>query len=140
MNRVKGHTGPIHHTRGREHPLSQQRLNDEPLLRPREVAELLGVRTTTIARWAREGRLAPVFTPGGHRRYRPADIRKVLDSQASDEHQVLVEDAVRLYAQGWSIRQVADRFECSYGAMRRLLMSRVRLRDRGGRMVDGPGL
>ncbi|WP_329252767.1 helix-turn-helix domain-containing protein [Actinoallomurus sp. NBC_01490] len=122
------------------HPLSRQRLNDEPPLRPREVAELFGVRTTTIARWAREGRLAPVFTPGGHRRYHPAGIRKILDSEASDDHEVLVEDAVRLYEQGWSIRQVADRFECSYGAMRRLLMSRVRLRNRGGQMVDGPGL
>jgi excisionase family DNA binding protein len=45
--------------------------NDYPdhdqLLRPREVAEIFGVRTTTIARWAREGRLTPFRTPGGHR-------------------------------------------------------------------------
>ncbi|GAA4509150.1 hypothetical protein GCM10023191_069940 [Actinoallomurus oryzae] len=70
------------------HPLSRQRLNDEPLLCPREVAEPFGVRTTAITRWAREGRLAPVFTPGGHRRYHPADIRKILDSEAADEHEV----------------------------------------------------
>ena len=29
-------------------------------------------------------------------------------------------DAVRLYEQGWSIRQVADRFSLSYGVMRRI--------------------
>jgi excisionase family DNA binding protein len=107
--------------------------DDESLLRPREVAEVFGVRTTTIARWAREGRLTAVFTPGGHRRYRPADVREVLAGNGSAEaEEIMAEDAVRLYEQGWSIRQVADRFECSYGVMRRLLKSQVTLRTRGG--------
>ena len=42
------------------------------------------------------------------------------------------EDAVRLYAQGWSTRQVAERFECSYGVMRTILLKRTTLRGRGG--------
>jgi excisionase family DNA binding protein len=42
---------------------------DAELLRPREVAALFGVRPATIARWAREGCLTPLRTPGGHRRY-----------------------------------------------------------------------
>jgi transposase len=45
---------------------------------------------------------------------------------------VLAKDAARLYEQGWSIRQVAERFGCSHGAMRRILKAQVRLRDRGG--------
>ncbi|GAB2804431.1 hypothetical protein GCM10027176_06730 [Actinoallomurus bryophytorum] len=50
----------------------------EDLLRPREVAAIFGVRTPTIARWAREGRLTPLRTPGGHRRYSRAAVRDVL--------------------------------------------------------------
>ncbi|GLY78871.1 helix-turn-helix domain-containing protein [Actinoallomurus iriomotensis] len=104
------------------------------MLKPREVAELLGVRTTTIARWAREGKLSPLRTPGGHRRYSRTAVRELLatDPECDTERQRMVEDAVRLYGQGWSIRQVADRFECSYGAMRRILMGRVRVRNRSG--------
>lgn len=109
---------------------------EDTLLRPREVAAIFGVRPATIARWAREGRLSPLLTPGGHRRYRPADIREVLDAAEPagepTEEQRMAEDAARLYEQGWTIRQVAVRFGRSYGVMRRILQSRTTLRDRGG--------
>jgi excisionase family DNA binding protein len=106
----------------------------DDLLRPREVAEIFGVRTTTIARWAREGRLAPLRTPGGHRRYPREAILRVLaaDAEPDGDVSMIAEDAARLYEQGWSIRQVAERFGCSYGAMRRILKAQVRLRNRGG--------
>jgi excisionase family DNA binding protein len=52
---------------------------DDDLLKPREAAELLGVRTTTVARWAREGRLPSVSTPGGHRRYRLLDVGALIE-------------------------------------------------------------
>ncbi|HZE33809.1 MAG TPA: MerR family DNA-binding transcriptional regulator [Actinoallomurus sp.] len=48
---------------------------DEELLRPREVATLFGARPATIARWAREGRLTSMRTPGGHRRYVRFSVR-----------------------------------------------------------------
>ncbi|GAA4484469.1 hypothetical protein GCM10023191_007670 [Actinoallomurus oryzae] len=110
----------------------------DELLKPREVAELFGVRTTTIARWAREGKLSPLRTPGGHRRYSRADIRRILAEEATphEAEQQIAEDAVRLYAQGWSIRQVASKFDYSYGAMRRLLGKHVTLRNRGGLYAD----
>jgi excisionase family DNA binding protein len=97
--------------------------NPDPddLLRPREVAEIFGVRTTTIARWARDGRLTAMLTPGGHRRYSRAQINAVLAQDTEPDEHLIAEDAVRLYHQGWSIRQVADRFECTYGVMRRIL-------------------
>jgi excisionase family DNA binding protein len=120
-------------------PLNRANPGDESsLLRPREVAALFGVRPTTIARWAREGKLAPLFTPGGHRRYRAADLREVLCRDGRTEEEVMAEDrmaqdAVRLYEQGWNIRQVAARFEVSYGVMRRILSSHIALRARGGR-------
>jgi excisionase family DNA binding protein len=105
----------------------------DELLRPREVADLMGVRTTTIARWARDGFLTPLLTPGGHRRYRRAeiiDLRK--ESDTDPVPQEIVDDAVRLYEQGWSIRQVAAKFDRSYGQMRRILKRHTTLRGRGG--------
>jgi excisionase family DNA binding protein len=125
-------------------PLNPANPGDQSLLRPREVAALFGVRPSTIARWAREGKLAPLLTPGGHRRYRHADVREVLGRDGRTEEEVMAEDrmaqdAVRLYEQGWNIRQVAARFECSYGVMRRILSSHTRLRTRGGRPL-APGL
>lgn len=115
-------------------------LEPDDLLTPREMAEIFGVRTTTIARWAREGKLKPLRTPGGHRRYSRAGVRELLaaDTEPDAVRQRMVEDAARLYDQGWSIRQVAQQFGCSYGVMRRLLMRQVTLRNRGGayRAVD----
>ncbi|WP_329251796.1 helix-turn-helix domain-containing protein [Actinoallomurus sp. NBC_01490] len=107
---------------------------EDDLLRPREVAELFGVRTTTIARWARDGVLSALATPGGHRRYRRSEIIAVLNSEPTDsgEQQQREQDAVRLYEQGWSIRRVAEQFEVSYGTMRRFLMKNTTVRGRGG--------
>jgi len=121
----------------------------DELLRPREVATVFGVRTSTIARWAREGRLSAVFTPGGHRRYRRSDLQALAVAEAGeyDEPRPTGEegtetegDAVRLYEMGWSIRRVADEFGTGYGVMRRILRRHVSLRGRGGFAVsDGAG-
>jgi len=111
----------------------------DALLTPREVAQLFGVRTTTIARWAREGTLTPLRTPGGHRRYRREDIQRLLDEEGigpDEAEQQLAADAARLYDQGWSIRQVAEKFDHSYGAMRRILRRRVTLRNRSRTYAD----
>lgn len=119
------------------HPHHDHHLDEDRLLTPREVAELFGVRTTTIARWSNEGRLASFLTPGGHRRYRLADVRALLNEdqqRESDWDQQTVQDAVRLYDQGWSIRQVAQKFDLDYSTMRRLLeRNGVRFRRQGGR-------
>ncbi|WP_141954739.1 helix-turn-helix domain-containing protein [Actinoallomurus bryophytorum] len=105
----------------------------DQLLRPREVAELLGVRTATVRKWAISGRLPVTLTPGGHSRYRWSDVCALLEDGASSaEQRQLEEDATRLYQQGWSIRQVAERFGCSYGAMRRILARTTSLRPRSG--------
>lgn len=105
--------------------------SDDDLLRPNEVAELFGVRTPTIARWAREGRLTAMLTPGGHRRYRRDAIRGLLTQEPAAAEDVFAADAVRMYEEGWSLRQVADRFDVSYGVMRRVLARHTILRTRG---------
>ncbi|MDN3359293.1 MerR family DNA-binding transcriptional regulator [Actinomadura sp. DC4] len=58
--------------------LQLQRRSDSDLLRPGEVAMIFGVRPATVARWSQEGRLAYTLTPGGHRRYWWAEVRKLL--------------------------------------------------------------
>lgn len=47
---------------------------EDRLLLGREVSALLGVSVATVMRWAREGRIDCIKTPGGRRRYRESDI------------------------------------------------------------------
>jgi excisionase family DNA binding protein len=108
----------------------------EALLKPSEAARLFGVRPTTLARWVRAGRLSAMSTPGGHRRYRAWEIQAAIDGTPGDETDTSInnDDVVRLYDQGWSIREVAEKFGRDYSVIRRLLLERgVRLRARGGR-------
>ena len=48
--------------------------NPTPLLTPREVAALFHVDAKTVTRWADAGKLHPVRTLGGHRRYRADEV------------------------------------------------------------------
>jgi hypothetical protein len=101
---------------------------------------MIGVRTSTIARWARDGLLkSAVQTPGGHRRYRRADVRAAheavgISEELDSEERRMRQDAVRLYEQGWPIRRVAEQFGMGYGPMRRILSEHTSLRGRGGPM------
>lgn len=108
----------------------------EALLKPREAARLLGVGPTTLARWARSGRISAQSTPGGQRRYRVEEIYAIIDVPPTNERETHVcpDDVVRLYDRGWSIRQVAEKFDCGYGYIRRLLLKQnVKLRTQSGR-------
>ena len=53
---------------------------DDPsgLMTPAEVAALFGVDPKTVQRWAKTGRLSSIKTPGGHRRYRAAEVHALL--------------------------------------------------------------
>ncbi len=53
-------------------------LEPDVLLTPAEVAELFGVGPKTVTRWARAGKLGSLRTLGGHRRYRAAEVRRLL--------------------------------------------------------------
>ena len=96
---------------------------------------MLGVTSGTVALWARVGALKPFMrTPGGQRRYRRYDVHVFSEYQKTfeltPEQKKMEEDAVRLYGQGWSIRRVAEQFDCSYGKMRRMLLKHTPLRNR----------
>ena len=44
---------------------------------PAEVAKVFRVDPKTIARWAKEGKIASARTPGGHRRFRRDDVLRL---------------------------------------------------------------
>ncbi len=50
----------------------------EALLTPSEVAALFRVDPKTVTRWAKAGKISSIKTLGGHRRYREAEVRKLL--------------------------------------------------------------
>lgn len=43
-----------------------------------EVARLLGVDYVTVARWARDGKIKAVRTPGGHWRIPESEVKRLL--------------------------------------------------------------
>ena len=55
----------------------------EPLLTAAEVAALFRVDPKSVTRWVKEGRLISIRTPGGHHRFRPADVRALLNGGQS---------------------------------------------------------
>ena len=47
------------------------------LLTPGQACTILGISDTTLSKWTDEGRLPASRTPGGHRRFRPADVERL---------------------------------------------------------------
>lgn len=57
---------------------ADQALLPEPLLTPSEVAALFRVDPKTVTRWSKAGKLHPLRTLGGHRRFRESEVRALL--------------------------------------------------------------
>ncbi len=55
----------------------------DTLLTPGEVAAMFRVNPKTVTRWANAGKLTPVRTLGGHRRYRRSEVDEVLSASAT---------------------------------------------------------
>ena len=56
----------------------------EVLLTPSEVAALFRVDPKTVTRWAKAGKLTPIRTLGGHRRYRKSEVENLLKGRANN--------------------------------------------------------
>ena len=56
------------------HQFEGRRYDENALLTPGEVATLFGVDPTTVANWAKAGKLTALKTLGGHRRFRAAEV------------------------------------------------------------------
>jgi excisionase family DNA binding protein len=67
------------HANLREGSLMPNEASETPnLLSPGEVAELFRVDPKTVTRWAKAGKLSPVKTLGGHRRYHAHEVHELL--------------------------------------------------------------
>jgi excisionase family DNA binding protein len=53
------------------------------LLTPGEAADILRVDPSTLREWVRRDKLECVTLPGGHRRYRRADIERLAGLEAA---------------------------------------------------------
>jgi excisionase family DNA binding protein len=110
-------------------------------------AKYLGVAQSTIRKWSDAGQVPVYTTPGGHRRYRRADLDGFLErsrSQASGGPRVLVVDAdpearallrERLQAQGCVVDEAASAEDGARLVERRpprLLLLNVRIRRADG--------
>jgi excisionase family DNA binding protein len=62
---------------------------NDPLLTPGEVAALFRVDPKTVTRWAAASppRIRSVRTPGGHRRFRESEVKRLLGELGEDPHQ-----------------------------------------------------
>src|SRR6266536_445857 len=55
------------------------RSNESEWLTLGQAARFLGVAQSTIRKWSDQGRVPAFYTPGGHRRYRRADLERFLE-------------------------------------------------------------
>jgi excisionase family DNA binding protein len=58
--------------------MATSRRVDESLLTPAQVAAAFRVDPKTVTRWAMAGKLTALRTLGGHRRYRAAEVERLL--------------------------------------------------------------
>ena len=64
--------------------VTSQTNGNERLLTPGEVASLFRVDPKTVTRWASAGRIGSIRTPGGHRRFRESEVRRMLADLTSE--------------------------------------------------------
>jgi len=55
-------------------------LFEEPLLSISEASQKLGVSEATLRQWTDEGKIKAFITPGGHRRYSRAELKKFISA------------------------------------------------------------
>jgi excisionase family DNA binding protein len=57
---------------------------EDKLMTPGEVAALFRVDPKTVTRWAGAGRIGSIRTPGGHRRFREAEVMDLLKGNTQE--------------------------------------------------------
>lgn len=102
----------------------------------RQAADLLGVHPATVRNWADKGDLPSRRTPGGHRRFRKADLTQYAAAQGELqplEVQVILQNALgqtRMTVGGGTLNQ-----EAWYASMSEA--TRATMRDQGRRVLEG---
>jgi DNA-binding transcriptional MerR regulator len=49
----------------------------------KEFSTLIGVTTTTLRNWDKNGKLKPIVLPSGHRRYTEKHLNQILNNEIS---------------------------------------------------------
>ena len=62
----------------------------------KKAMELLGVGSTTVKRWADDGTLASMRTPGGHRRFRRDAVERLLRQQPATGKDFEIDEWIKL--------------------------------------------
>lgn len=57
----------------------------EKLISLKKAAEILDVTTQTLRNWDKTGKLKPVRTLGGHRKYKESEIMRLIDFENGEE-------------------------------------------------------
>src|SRR2546426_5401811 len=86
-----------------------------------QAAKFLGVAQSTIRKWSDVGRVPAFYTPGGHRRYKRADLDAFLDRSGpgkpargplvllvDDDAQVREVVRINLEMEGYAVREAAN--------------------------------
>ena len=68
-----------------------------------KTAEILDVSPKTLRIWDKEGKLNPVLTSGGHRRYKESDINDIINGNTSDYFKAR---CVELYSNNKFVKQI----------------------------------
>ena len=104
----------------RDNPGRQPPLGETDWLTLGQAARYLGVAQSTIRKWSDSGRLRAFKTPGGHRRYRRADLDDFLEGSAPESRSgpvvLIVDDderlreyvRVNLEMEGYTIHEAAS--------------------------------
>ncbi|MDX1811660.1 MAG: response regulator [Gammaproteobacteria bacterium] len=102
--------------------------NRQILLTPNEAAKILHVSPVTIRHWALAGKIDYVTTPGGHRRFRPSDIKRFSqrNSQVSEnlsfvvliveddaQHAGFLADLVKLHSDTYEAKIALNGFDAA---------------------------
>lgn len=81
-------------------------MNDNEWVSLRRAAEILGVHPATVRTWADKGELSSRRTPGGHRRFRLADLQQ--QNRTASEIQPIEVQVILQSALGQTRLQVGD--------------------------------
>jgi excisionase family DNA binding protein len=54
----------------------------DEIISPKEAAKMLGVSITTLRNWENDKKIKCVRTLGGHRRFRLAEIKKIMEGNS----------------------------------------------------------
>jgi len=82
----------------------------------KDASDFLGIHYTTLRTWADNGEIPTFRTPGGHRRFQVSDLRRFLESRASQSQLVNVDGMMAVALS--HVRQEIDKLPATPGGWR----------------------